>query len=384
MTRFLSRAVGGALAWAVLGKGPAVWATALAEDAGSDARPAANAPDNQGVVPPKRVERELPAQPVTSTAFSYPYVYSERFAASGDVPATALLKVQDRGVTAYVRAAKGDDSVSGGTADTVTKTSRIAYGVTPAFHLKGGVRLAFGLDSEQWEANNGLGGVQSGHSKQSWDLTTLALQAALRVQGPWAVGLKYSSSRLGLTGDLRGAGGALTRDDERFADIRPSVAFIRAAYEVHAEFLAKVQYAAGPAEFARPATTAVHVRRTLAPGRLLYGDASYGLWSATGDGRKSAPALHGGFVSSQARWGDVGGGGGYRAPHYANAGAAAPDTIGRFEASLFADIRPDRDTHYALSIDGALGQDRGVGPDGSGTSVKTQEVTYQMAFARLF
>src|SRR5437868_3300537 len=66
------------------------------------------APDADATTP--RPERVPPAQPVTSTAFSFPYVYTERFAARGDVPATALLKVQDRGVTAYVRTARGDDS----------------------------------------------------------------------------------------------------------------------------------------------------------------------------------------------------------------------------------------------------------------------------------
>jgi hypothetical protein len=110
----------------------------------------------------------------------------------------------------------------------------------------------------------------------------------------------------------------------------------------------------------------------------------YGQWASTGKDRASAPALSAGYVTSQAIWGDIGGTFGNRAKQYAAATAATPASIGKVTAGAFADIRPDRDTHYALSVDGAIGQDHGEAAAGNRVAVRSQELNYQLAFARLF
>ena len=351
------------------------------DGSGSDDSPTGQDPGHRSV----RDEAPTPAPPVTATSFGYPFIFSERFHGTFDWPATGMLNLRDRGVTAYLAKSSGDASETGGGAETSRRRDRIAYGLTPAFALRGTVRLGIGFDSEDLADKIGIATAKDAHGsgESGSQLLTIHADAAAKVYGPYSFGLKYSASRLRTYSDRRGTGGDVAHGNDTFADIRPSIAFLQAQYQIHLEFLQKMRCGVDDAALQRPATTAIFYRRTLAPGRLFLADFAYEMAGGLGDGLGNAPALRVGYATSEARWGDLGGHVGYRFKRYNDARAATPDTIAALSAGVVADLRPDAATHYALQIEGTLGDDRGKNDAGDAVKIKNQELTYQFSFVHL-
>jgi hypothetical protein len=197
--------------------------------------------------------------------------------------------------------------------------------------------------------------------------------------------LKYGSTKLRLYDDRRGmdGGDGVANGSESFSDLRLSGAYVGKLQELHVELQPKIEQSRGDAALRRPVTVVLAYRRETAPTRVLLVDADYALRGAF-EGEANTFAVRGGMALLEPGLPVLGGLVGYAHKSFAEATAAAPDTVSHVDLTLFLDYRSDAHTHYALSLDAATGQGDGATPGGDSTKVESQALSYQASFLRSF